>query len=426
MHPSRFLLRSWLWLLAVAVSVQAQEKPDLLAAAEQQFKAGQFAAADDLFAQTLAKEPKQVQALRGRGALALLRNDLDEAEKWLKQAAELAADDRPAQELLAQVYYRRDDLARAAPLYRSLGAEAIAKKLESFKDAAPYALEGAAAMTRVKFVHTDPLPLVQLKVNGIEANFIIDTGALEIYLDTEFAKKVGAAQFGATTGTFGGGKQAATEHGRVDSVVLGEFTVRNVPALILSTQKFAAAAQGKEVHGVLGTVLLSHFISTLDYPQGELILRRKTKEQLQTLEAQAKVAGAVAVPFWMAGDHFMVAWGRVNNSPPLLWVVDTGLAGGGFVGPESTLKDGAIKLPQGQEQEGVGGGGKVKVVPFVVDELSLGPVTERNIVGFSGAFPPSLEFSQGFRIGGIISHQFFRPYALTFDFMGMRLILRKS
>lgn len=59
-----------------------------------------------------------------------------------------------------------------------------------------------------------PLPLIQVKVNGGESvNFIIDTGGSEIYLDTDFAAKVGATQFGSTIGTYGGGLLAATANG---------------------------------------------------------------------------------------------------------------------------------------------------------------------------------------------------------------------
>lgn len=76
--------------------------------------------------------------------------------------------------------------------------------------------------------------------------------------------------------------------------------------------------------------------------------------------------------------------------------------------------------------ERVGGGGTIRVVPFAIDELALGNAKERNLTGVFGPFPPDLELSEGFRIGGIISHQFFRPYAVTFDFTGMRLFLRRK
>ncbi len=37
--------------------------------------------------------------------------------------------------------------------------------------------------------------------------------------------------------------------------------------------------------------------------------------------------------------------------------------------------------------------------------------------------PPEAEYEHGFRLGGIISHGFFRPYALTFDFEKMHFLL---
>jgi hypothetical protein len=37
--------------------------------------------------------------------------------------------------------------------------------------------------------------------------------------------------------------------------------------------------------------------------------------------------------------------------------------------------------------------------------------------------PPDAEFRHGFRIAGVISHAFFRLYALTLDFEKMRLLL---
>jgi hypothetical protein len=182
---------------------------------------------------------------------------------------------------------------------------------------------------------------------------------------------------------------------------------------------------GKRVDGIIGTILLRHFISTIDYPRSRLILRRKTKENQAELDRETRADGTIAVPFWMAGDHFMVAWGTVDQSQPVLLFVDTGLAGGGVTCAESLLKEAAIDLAEDQAGEGLGGGGKVKVVPFLVKELSLGAAKEHDVRGlFTGPFP--LEYSHGFRIGGIISHGFFRPYALTFDFAGMRLILKRE
>ena len=71
----------------------------------------------------------------------------------------------------------------------------------------------------------------------------------------------------------------------------------------------------------------------------------------------------------------------------------------------------------------MGGGGPVTVTPFTIKSLTLGGARQSDVTGMFGAFPMASEYAHGFRIGGIISHAFFRPYALTFDFDRMRLYL---
>ena len=424
MHLVRFSF-SALVLVGLSGLGGAHESPKgvTLQAADDLFRHGQFADAEALYSQlATGKTADSLVALR-LGSIALYQNRLDVAEVRLKQVLRLKPDDREAKRLLAEVYYRRDDFAKAAPLFRTSGNEVLAKKLEGFKDARPYLIESQAEVTHVWFLQTDPLPLIEVKVNGEPLNFLIDTGASEVYLDPAVVKKLAVRQFGTTQGEFAGGKSAQTGHGRIDSLTLGDFVVRNVPVLILSTKRFAAMAQGRSVGGILGTAILFRFIAALDYPRGELVLRRKTRGQLKQVEEQTKAHRGIVMPFWMAGDHFLVAWGKVEKSPPLLFFVDTGLAGGGFICPSSTLKDAAIATPVGPAMEGQGGGGKLKLVPFMVDELSLGEVKGRQIQAFAGVFPPGLEYSLGFRIAGIISHQFFRPYSLTFDFQEMRLLV---
>jgi len=243
------------------------------------------------------------------GSISLLANRLDNAQKWLAKTMELKPEEQAPKSLLAEVFYRQDDFERAAPLFRPIGQEAVANKLESFKGITPYQIEGKAKVSHLKFVMTDPLPVVQVRVNeGGLVNFFIDTGAVEVIIDTEFAKELNIAQFGSMTGTFAGGKQAALQHGRVDSLTFGEFTVMNVPVHIMDVRRFSQPVfGGKRVDGIIGTVLLYHFIPTLDYPRGELVLRRKTKENLKHVGEEARAKKAIIIPFWMAGDHYMVA-----------------------------------------------------------------------------------------------------------------------
>jgi predicted aspartyl protease len=378
------------------------------------FREGQFAEADRLCA---SMDSYEATLLRGR--VALLSNHLEDAQKLLGEARKLRPDQPEPRGLLAEVYYRTDRLEQAGALRRALGSKAVAQQLESFRGLVPYQVASMPPVIRVPFIQTDPLPLIALRVNGSEeANFLIDTGGAELMLDTEYAKGVGAVLLGKDSRVFGGGQRADVEFGRVDSVKLGPLEIKNVPIRVLNTQPFSAAARGKRVDGVLGTVLLYHFLFTLDYPNGTLILRPRSPAK--------PPANAIEIPFWMSGDHFIVAKGTANQSKPALFFVDTGAAGLGFIGTESFLKEAGIDPAAGQPAQGVGGGGMMKFLTFRVDQLSLGPARESDIPGSFGQFPASLEYGQGFRIAGIISHAFFRTYALTFDFARMKLVLEKQ
>jgi predicted aspartyl protease len=395
-----------------------------LRTADDFFKEGKFTEAEQLYAKTLATKPNDVHALISSGAVALYGNRLGEAEEWLKNALKLQPGQITAKALLAECFYRRDDFSDAAARLRAIGQEANAKKLESFAGMTPYALETTKPVTSLKFIVTDPLPLVRVSVNGsAPVNFTIDTGAGEVILDPDFAKQVGVESFGGTTGVFAGGRQAEVRQGHLASLKLGDFTVKNLPVAILNTRSLSKPIfAGKQVDGIIGTVLLYHFLSTLDYANGQLILAQKTPENLSPFDARIRNGKAKPIPFWMAGDHYMVAWGKVEKSQPVFFFVDTGLAGGGVTLAKSTLEAAGIKLQEDQAGEGIGGGGKVRVVPFEVSELSLGDVREKHVRGlFTGIFP--VEHSLGFHIGGLISHGFFRHHALTFDFTNMRLIV---
>jgi len=245
-----------------------------LETADSFFRAGKFAEAEKTYGKILNEDSKNHRAVARLGYIALLANRLDDAQKWLTEAIKLKPEEAALKSLLAEAYYRRDKFQQAAPLLRAIGREAMTKKLESFKNVSPYRIRGAAEVTNLKFVITDPLPMVQVRVNSSKlVNFLIDTGGAELITDTEFAKEIDATLFKSEMGTFAGGKKAAFQHGRVDSLTLGDFTVKNVPAHIMDVRRFSQPIfAGIRVDGIIGTVLLYHFLATLDYPDGQLIV----------------------------------------------------------------------------------------------------------------------------------------------------------
>jgi hypothetical protein len=245
------------------LSTEVESSHTQLESADSHFKKGSFAEAEKIYREVLTKNPKDFRSNLRLGHIALLANRLDDAQKWLAQAIELKPRETEYISLLAEVWYRKDKFELAAPLLRSIGREAMAKKLESFKNVSPYQIEGETRSTSLRFVMTDPLPVIQVRVNGSEAvNFFIDTGGPEVMVDTDFAKEMGTAQFGSETGVFAGGQKSGFQHGRVDSLSLGDFVVKDVPVALMDVRRFSQPIfGGKRVDGIVGTVLLYHFFS---------------------------------------------------------------------------------------------------------------------------------------------------------------------
>jgi hypothetical protein len=335
--------------------------------------------------------------------------------------------------MLAEAYYRRDDFAKALaalngvdvgtnPLVAAQYPTLNVAKLQSFKGQTPYEVHGDGQITRLKFLRTDPLPLITVRVNGgDEVTFFIDTGGSEVALDTDFAKELGVPLFGTVQGTFSGGQHAEVQQGRIESLTVGDWTVKNLPVVMLPLRQLSEGLGAKQIDGIIGTTLFYHFLATLDFPHGELVLRRKNATNLEQFVAAS--GKSVAVPFWIASDHFMVGWGRLETLPPALLFVDTGLAGAGVKLAESVIKEAGIKLEEDKASAGAGGGGKLKIVPYVVHRLSFGQVQEENVPGlYDGPFPWENLF--GFHLAGMVGHDFFKPYAVTFDFENMKILLQ--
>jgi aspartyl protease/tetratricopeptide repeat protein len=410
-----------------------QPKESEIDSADRLFQSGKFAEAGKLYSRLIAQNPRDHSAVLQLGRIALLSNRLDEAQKWLEKAKALQPDDTDASVMLAEMFYRRDDFQKAAASLNGVdvGSNKLitsqyptlnVAKLESFKGQTPYELQGNGESTRVKFVRTEPLPVLNVRVNGgDEVTFFVDTGGSEVALDTDFAKELGVPQFGAVQGTFSGGQHAEVQQGRIESLAIGDWTIKNLPVAMLPLRQLSEGLGVKRIDGIIGTTLFYHFLTTMDYPRGELVLRRKTAKNLE--EFKRSPGKKVTVPIWMASDHFMVGWGRVETLPPALLFVDTGLMGAGTKLAESVIKEAGIKLEEDKASEGAGGGGTLKIVPYTVHHLSFGDIKEENVPGvYDGPFP--WENSFGFHLAGMVGHDFFKPYAVTFDFQNMQIFLQ--
>lgn len=440
-----------LLLTAAIVVVWLGERMDpdakaQLEAGNSLYYAGQFDEAEAAYLEALKLAPDSATISEKLALISLWQNDTEAAESYFVDALSNTPWYRNFWPLntnlkyhMGMTYLRQDRFAELTQLFHEakgpilLGPfsdlDALGKQMALFDKQIPYTIEGPAE-THIDFVITDPLPVVEVSVNSSEPQyFIIDTGGMEVILDDDLAEQVGVQIVGSITGSYGGGKTAETGFGRVDSISLGEFTIRNVPIHVLDTDQFGSEFNGLKIKGIISTRLLMHFISTIDYPSGVLVLQRSTPENLLRLESQMDAEGAKVIPFWLIETHYIVAWGTVNNLDPMLFFVDTGLAGAGFRATESLTQEAGISVDWTKAEEGIGGGGAYQSVDIVIDRLTLGSgeneVVENDVLGKVSENSPSILGDRfGFPISGLISHQFFRDHALTLDFTGMQLILQ--
>ena len=391
-----------------APAVPKKVGPDVL------FEQGLFDAAEAGYQAVPKASAGYEGALRQLGAIALYRNHPQEAELRLRNALARNPADARCTGLLAEALNREGRFAEMAQLLRQIGRPERAAEFELFGKSQPYRVRGQAAPVTIPFVQTNPLPAVRAKANDLEALFLIDTGGAEILLDPEFAREALVATTANAQRPSSGGKSAAVSFGRIAQFALSGLETDDVPAMLVSTRAFSSMAHGKKVAGIIGTEYLSQFRATLDYVRDRLILEPR--------EAPARSGARMAeIPFWMVGDHFLLAQGRLDRGPKQLLLVDTGFGRLAFTGPESTLQDAGITVPAPQ----AGPSGRPPIAKFPIAQLSLGSLQEKNISGIYGAFPPGLENGLGVHVGGIVSHEYFLPYAVTFDFVRMKIGIRK-
>jgi clan AA aspartic protease (TIGR02281 family) len=376
---------------ALVTSAAGQTSPT--ASADALFRAGDFAAAGRAYEAVLKASPKDANALVGAARVRLLENKVDRAITLAQQA--LAADPANA---AAQTTLRSAQQRKAV-----------------FAGEGYHFEERLRTQTSVPFVTTDPLPVVQVTIDGRQVYFFIDTGASDFVVRPDLAKALGLETQLAGEGVFAGGKRAPVERTTVPEIRIGSLTIKDVPAAVLGQ---SLQMGGFKTEGIIGTGFLMQFLPTLDYCQGRLVLRPRTASA--SVERAAARAGANIVPMWLFADHFILARAHLQNGAEHLYHIDTGMAGGGLMSTKAALDEAGIVVNPADTHTGVGGGGAVTFIPFRAS-ATLGSMTVDKVPGSYtpngnqyGIFP--------FEVAGTLSHMFFRHSCLTFDFEAMRLI----
>jgi hypothetical protein len=294
----------------------------------------------------------------------------------------------------------------------------------------PYQIQwGGKKETSVPFLVSEPLPVVQVEVNGRTVYAILDTGAWDFILDTEIAAELGIEIVSSAAGTFGGGKTMDVGFAKIEQLQIGDVIMKSVPISTLPTKRFSEGLTNNEytIGGVIGTCVLKQFLSTVDYLRGELVLRPKDRDYEVFLK-QMEDKHIVKVPFVLAELHKMIIRGRLNDFNQLTFFVDCGLAnkeGAAFIAPTQTLTFVGIPIPEKTNFDGMGGGeGTYATGLFPIQKLSMGPLVQEDLLGSYGPLTEEEYWTEEmyFIVDGIISHNLLKKYSWTIDFNKMEMV----
>ncbi|MFI6788353.1 aspartyl protease family protein [Nonomuraea sp. NPDC050383] len=394
----------------------ADDDPDQL------FTMGRFAAAERGYRRLLREDPRDAHALAQVGYLALLSNRFADAEKHLSKAVTLQPNDVASTQRLAECFVRQDQLARAVPLLKSIDRprDKALSELYSRISGTPWQIHGARS-TRVPFVTLDPVPAVEAALNGGKPQkFWLDTYAT-LDLSREVAEEAGLRAVTTMSGGVANNQPITIWLGVLDSFTIGNIEIRNLPVQ-WSDARRPSLPDGTPAAGAFGTTIFYHFLTTMDYAGRALTLRRKTRT---TPRAHA----ADRLPLWLAGDHYPCTLGSLGDYGPRMVTVDTGGIGIGLDTTTAIAQKTGMKVDYDHPLEQPGG---VKIYPITAERISLGGAVGRDLPGhaadkvFPGFPGPGQSAQFGFELIANFTHEFFKPFAITFDYTGMHLSITRA
>ncbi|VYU45003.1 tetratricopeptide repeat protein [Metakosakonia massiliensis] len=382
----------------------------------------------------LLNEPQyKNEALNTQGMIRYLQGNYAEAEKFFRKSSrELRRNIR-----LLYVYYQTGQYEKARGLFDDAQLKSLSKNdvalvnlMNSFGSDQPYRLEWKSDKAVLPFVSMNNLPVVAVRVNGQPINVFIDTGADLFVLKSEMAAKLGLKSQASLTGTYAGGKTAETHYSRLQTLSLGDVTVHDVPVDIADFPEswvFTDEATGKkiDVDGILSTGVFHQFLTTLDYPERQLVLMPRNRA------SQDKVSegGGTSIPFILEGTHFMIVKGAVNGKPGMTFFLDSGLddPDASILLQKEALNYAGVKMLDedryilDDDKGGLGGGG-FAITRLSIDSISVGSLNQTGLTGLYGVLPEELYFTEsGMILDGFISHQFLKHYKWTIDFDSMMM-----
>ncbi len=257
---------------------------------------------------------------------------------------------------------------------------------------------------------TDLFPGVAVSLNGIETTARFDTGGAFIHMSPSQA-----ARFGVTTTdcvqSFGSLQSTNTCFGIAKKLTIGDARLANVPVTVFEVLENSPLSEIDDSI-ILGTNIFQQFLVTIDAPSQRFVVSERSNAESTSKHFSRLVGNRTEVPFFMWGDHFMIARGAMTMQEEANFFVDSGLVMGT---PE--LGQAAILAPKsmGGKWQKLGDSGMSRVPGTV----GLGALTQSDTLAMVVPNRTWRGFTEAMgkvQIDALLSYGFLKSYAWTIDF----------
>lgn len=404
--------------------------------AQDELMSGNLTAAENSLLPLLTVPAWQNRSSWSLGLIHYLRGQYARAEKYYASVNRDSFYYQKSRAGLLYVYYQTGQFSKAKTLFNSdeelqqfsENEQALLALMNDFGDSQPYRPQWRENKSVLPFIAMNNLPVVSVSVNGKPINVFIDTGADLLVLKSATAKQIGIKPVASYTGIYAGGKTAETTYSRLARLDLAAVTLHDVPIDLVEFPPewvFTDEKTGQtiEVDGILSTGVFHQFLTTLDYPGRQLILKPRG-DAVST----AKTVAA-EIPFILDGTHFMIVQGAVNGKEGMTFFLDSGLddAEASILLQQGALDYAGIKRDERdaftpENSKGGLGGGGFAITRLRIDSVALGALKQTALIGLFGVLPEALYHTEsGMILDGFLSHQFLRHYKWTIDFDSMTM-----
>jgi predicted aspartyl protease/cytochrome c-type biogenesis protein CcmH/NrfG len=261
---------------------------------------------------------------------------------------------------------------------------------------------------------SDRRPYINVKINGRDALFVIDTGSGFMVISNDAAKRLGVSEIarGGKSQGIGGDGKFQIIYGLLNSLQLGGIKVRQIPCFIRAFHGGNERPAEERADGFIGLSILSHFLTELDYKDNRIILDRDINRPLPA----AAPPDVTIVPFRTTQNGLISIETEFDGTRPINVILDSGASSTAIslaAVERHKMQDQIIK---GQTANVIGAAGVTNNVQMLfIRNCRVADLMQNNLRALVLDFGAINETS-GFEQSGLLGGDFLRHFRVTIDF----------